>query len=227
MTFAPRTPLLPVADVAAAAAALRRRGGRLSQPRRQVLEGLFAAEGPVSAEHLARGLGGRTTPVELTSVYRALEHLEELGLVRHVHLGHGPGLYALAGVREREYLACERCDRVTGVDAALLDPIREQIYDTFGYRAHFSHFPIVGLCASCASNDEPAHSRAQGGAMTDEHAHARPHSHEHTHGGLTHSHPHTGHDHEHIEHEHEHSHGDRVHSHPHVHEQGHEHSHEH
>jgi len=151
MTHAPHTPPLPVSDVAAAAAALRARGGRLSQPRRQVLEALFAADGPVSAEQLAQGLDGRTTPVELTSVYRSLEYLEELGLLRHVHLGHGPGLYALAGAREREYLACERCDRVTAVEAAALDPIRAQIRDAFGYEARFSHFPIVGLCASCAA----------------------------------------------------------------------------
>jgi Fur family ferric uptake transcriptional regulator len=151
MTHAPHTQPLPVADVAGAAAALRRRGGRLSQPRRQVLEALFAADGPVSAEQLAQGLGGRTTPVELTSVYRALEYLEELGLIRHVHLGHGPGLYALAGAHEREYLVCERCERVTAVEASSLDAIRAQIRDAFGYEARFSHFPIVGLCASCAA----------------------------------------------------------------------------
>jgi Fur family transcriptional regulator, ferric uptake regulator len=233
MTYAPGAPPLPVSDVAAAAAALRRRGGRLSQPRRQVLEALFAAEGPVSAEYLAQGLGGRTMPVELTSAYRALEHLERLGVVRHVHLGHGPGLYALAGTHEREYLVCERCDRVMGVDAARLDPVRRLIQDAFGYHARFSHFPIVGLCASCANHYEPAHSRNRGGAMTDEHTHehlhAGAHSHEHSHGDLTHSHSHTAHDHEHTEHEHEHSHGDYAHSHPHLHEQGleDEHSHEH
>jgi Fur family ferric uptake transcriptional regulator len=151
MTHAPHSPPLPVSDVAAAATALRERGGRLSQPRRQVLEALFAADRPVSAEHLAQGLDGRTTPVELTSVYRSLEYLEVLGLVRHVHLGHGPGLYTLASAREREYLVCERCDRVTAVEAAALDAIRTQIRGTFGYEARFSHFPIVGLCASCAA----------------------------------------------------------------------------
>jgi Fe2+ or Zn2+ uptake regulation protein len=152
MTFAPRTPPSPVSDMAAAAAALRRQGSRLSQPRRQVLEALFAAEEPVSAEQLAGGLQGRTTPVELTSVYRALEYLEELGVLRHMHLGHGPGLYALvASSSEREYLVCERCAKVTAVDAARLDAIREQIHASFGYRASFSHFPIVGLCDSCAA----------------------------------------------------------------------------
>ena len=62
-----------------------------------------------------------------------------------------PGLYALTGGAEREYLACERCDRVTALDAEQLDEVRALIEREFGYRARFSHFPIVGLCADCAA----------------------------------------------------------------------------
>ena len=74
-----------------------------------MLEALFLADGPVSAEELAAGLGGQVPPSDLASVYRNLETLERHGVVRHVHLGHGPGRYALAGTGEREYLVCERC----------------------------------------------------------------------------------------------------------------------
>jgi Fur family ferric uptake transcriptional regulator len=142
--------VIHVEDVATAAQELRRRGLRLSASRRLVLEALFAADGPVSAERIAAGLDGELPPCDLTSVYRNLEALEELGLVRHVHLGHGPGLYALAARDEREYLMCEACDRIRAVDPAALDPIRTSIRKTFGYEARFSHFPIVGLCPDCA-----------------------------------------------------------------------------
>ena len=153
MTRAPNRAPLPVADVEHAAAAVRRRGGRLSAPRRRVLEALFAADGPVSAERIARGSAGGDGPIELTSVYRSLEHLEEIGVVRHVHLGHGPGLYALAGDADREYLVCERCDRIVAVDGAGLDPVRAHLRAAFGFRARFSHFPIVGTCAACAERE--------------------------------------------------------------------------
>ena len=52
---------------------------------------------PVRAEEIAAGIGGRLPRSDLASVYRNLETLENHGLVRHLHLGHGPGLYALAG----------------------------------------------------------------------------------------------------------------------------------
>ena len=97
------------ADVEEAVAAVRARGLRLSTPRRIVIEALFASPDPVSAEGIAGGLGGRLPKSDLTSVYRNLEVLEQLGLVRHVHFGHAPGLYALASRDEQEYVVCERC----------------------------------------------------------------------------------------------------------------------
>lgn len=222
MTRAPhiRTPLAftALADVTAA---VRQSGGRLTSSRRAVLEALFAAEGPVSADYIAEGSTGRTTPLDRVSVYRALEHLEQLGVVQHVHLGHGPGLYVLMGGGEREYLVCERCHRVTAVEPSDLDPLRSQIRKRFGYHARFSHFPIVGLCVRCAAHEQtegPTPSEPQGGRRSMSHEH--PHSHEHSHGDAEHEHPHSKHDHDHTEHEHDHSHGDHVHSHPHVHEEG-------
>jgi Fur family transcriptional regulator, ferric uptake regulator len=232
MPYSPHVRRLAFADIAEVAAAVRENGGRLSSSRRAVLEALFAADGPVAADYIADGCDGTAAPLDRVSVYRSLEHLEQLGVVQHVHLGHGPGLYALTGTGEREYLVCERCDRVTAVDPSLLDPVRDQIRKAFGYRARFSHFPIIGLCARCADQEGcgPAKARKarRGDAMSEkEHGHDHPHRHEHSHGDVEHDHPHTEHDHEHTEHEHEHSHGDHAHSHPHVHEKGVEDDHEH
>jgi Fur family transcriptional regulator, ferric uptake regulator len=148
MTEAPRVPTLAFTGLDEALAALRERGLRISTPRRLVLEALFAADGPVSAEQLATGLG-----LDLASVYRNLEALEAQGVVRHVHLGHGPGLHALVVPGEREYTYCEGCGAVRAVAPAELDPVRALIRERFGLEARFTHFPIVGLCTACADAD--------------------------------------------------------------------------
>ena len=178
MTSSPRVTPLAFDDLDDVAAAIRAAGGRLTANRRLVLEALFEAEGPVSAELLATRLARRGPAFDLPSIYRNLERLEALGVVRHVHLGHGPGLYALVGDGEREYLCCERCRRVTSVEPTDLDAVRAEIRERFGYDARFSHFPITGLCRECA---------AEAGARTghsDEHGHLP----EHSHGDLVHSH---------------------------------------
>ncbi len=154
MTLSRSTPALVLVDVDAAVAALRARGLRVSAARRLVLEALFLADGPVSADQLAEGLAGRITRSDLTSVYRNLETLEQLGIVRHVHLGHGPGLYTLAESSEREYLLCESCDAVQVVEPGSLERARAAIEEALGFRARFSHFPIVGLCSTCLERSE-------------------------------------------------------------------------
>ena len=148
MTVPCTGPAVAAPDLDAAVSALRGHGLRVSSARRLVLESLYAAGEPVPAERIAGGLDRRFPVSDLASVYRNLETLEHLGLVRHFHLGHGPGLYAPAG-DEREYLVCESCHQVRAVDPAFLDEPRRLIRDQLGFNARFTHFPIVGRCPSC------------------------------------------------------------------------------
>ena len=153
MTTAPDRRPLAFSSVEEILATLRDAGHRVSQPAALVIDALFSADGPVSVEHLASARPG----LERTSVYRNLERLEALGVVSHVHVGHGPGLYALARGVDHEYLTCDRCGRVTTVEPAALDGVRSALEADFGHHARFSHFPIHGLCASCADSEPHEH----------------------------------------------------------------------
>jgi Fur family transcriptional regulator, ferric uptake regulator len=144
-------PTLTTRDLSSAMRLMRERGLRVSAARRLVLEALLAADGPMSAEQIAHGIGGRVPSSDIASVYRNLQAFDDIGLVRHVHLGHGPGLHALAVAGEQEYLTCERCADYRAVAPEELDAVRELVELQFGYRASFTHFPIVGLCPSCAA----------------------------------------------------------------------------
>lgn len=148
MTVPHLGPLLSAPHVDAAMEALRSRGLRGSAARRLVLEALYAAEEPVSAERIADGLDGRLPRSDLASAYRNLETLEQVGLVRHSHLGHGPRLYAPAMPR-REYLVCDGCGAVRAVEPRALDPVRTAVRASFGIEPRFDHFPIVGRCDNC------------------------------------------------------------------------------
>lgn len=153
---------LAAPDPETVVAAVRARGLRVSAPRRHVIESLFAAGGPVSAEQIASGLGGTRAAVDDASVYANLETLEGLGLVRHVHLGHGPGLWMLADRARRDFLHCERCGAWQAVEPSVLAEARTAIHRATGYDARFTHFPIAGLCQGCAargltdSSEEPS-----------------------------------------------------------------------
>jgi Fur family transcriptional regulator, ferric uptake regulator len=162
MTIAPDVPRLAVADPEEAIRRLRESGLRLSTARRLIIEALFAAAGPVSAQRLSLELS-----LDESSVYRNLELLERQGLTRHVHLAHGPGLYALVGRDDGEYLYCERCAKVTLLEPAELDLVRAEIRERFGHHARFTHFAIVGLCGACVAEG----SRPHGHARAQHHSH--------------------------------------------------------
>jgi Fur family ferric uptake transcriptional regulator len=137
-------PLVEAPDLESAAAVVRSCGLRLSTSRRLVLEALYATDEPLTADRIAGDL-------DLASVYRNLETLEQIGLVRHFHLGHGPGLYARTTIGLFEYLLCDACGAVVTVEPERLDAVRDQIRRDFGYEARFTHFPIAGLCPDCAA----------------------------------------------------------------------------
>ena len=145
MTLAPEHEPRTFETIDDVIAVLRDAGHRVTLPTRTVLEALFAARGPLAAEQIAPEL-------EPTSVYRNLERLQQVGVVSHVHFGHGPGRYALARGGGREYLVCERCGTVTGVEPGALEPVREHVRESFGFEARFTHFPIHGVCRACAAD---------------------------------------------------------------------------
>jgi Fur family ferric uptake transcriptional regulator len=136
-------------DLDDALAVVRAHGLRLTVPRRLLLEALFTVERPVSAEQIAAGFDAGLPASDLASVYRNLELLERVGLVRHVHFGHGAGLYELTRSAQHEYALCESCQTVTSVPASELDLLRDALERVLGIEAHFNHFPIVGLCRRC------------------------------------------------------------------------------
>jgi Fur family ferric uptake transcriptional regulator len=151
VTLSPSGPRAQFEDIESALAALRAQDLRVTIARRLILQALFVADGPLPVEAIVRAVGGRDSSLDAASVYRNLEAFEHAGIVRHVHLGHGPGLYALVGEGEREYLHCERCGATRAVAPAELDEVRALVAERFGYSARFTHFPIVGLCAKCVS----------------------------------------------------------------------------
>ena len=142
MTVPAHTKPLAVTDLDTALELIRERGLRLSAARRIVLEALFGADGPRTADELADGC-------DLASVYRNLEQLEQAGVVRHLHVGHGPGLYLPSG-RSAELIVCERCGARADLDPGLTAGVRRAVHDATGFTPRFDHFPLAGLCPRCA-----------------------------------------------------------------------------
>ncbi|MBM3696519.1 MAG: transcriptional repressor [Actinobacteria bacterium] len=129
-------------------AGLRRAGLRVTAPRRAVCAVLASA----GEEHLtAADVAGRTgAAVDLSTVYRTLDALEGLGMVQHVHLGHGAGAYHVGPSEDHHHLVCEECGRTVDVALETLQRAIEGVTAPLGFVPDAAHFAIVGRCAACA-----------------------------------------------------------------------------
>jgi Fe2+ or Zn2+ uptake regulation protein len=150
MHTAPKPSATRPATLDAALTQLRARGLRASSARRLLLAALVAAERPITAEAIARGLDGRVPPSDVGSVYRNLDALEQIGVVRRLRLGHGAALYTLAGGDDGGYVACERCGEVRTADPRALAAVRNVVHAALGYEVSFTHAPLMGRCGRCA-----------------------------------------------------------------------------
>ncbi|GAB2779551.1 Fur family transcriptional regulator [Streptomyces daliensis] len=134
---------------------LRARGYRLTPQRQLVLEAVDKLEHSTPDDILAevrRTAGG----VNISTVYRTLELLEELGLVSHAHLGHGAPTYHLADRHHHMHLVCRDCTDVIEADLSVAAPFTDQLREKFGFETDMKHFAIFGRCGKCAaaSSDE-------------------------------------------------------------------------
>src|SRR6478752_4842396 len=100
---------------------LRDRGYRITPQRQLVFEAVVALGHSTPEEVLTR-VQGTAEGVNLSTVYRTLEVLEEVGLVTHTHLGHGASTYHPAAVEQHLHLVCRECGAVQEADVELAEP---------------------------------------------------------------------------------------------------------
>ena len=87
--------------------------------------------------------------VNLSTVYRCLEALENAGLVSHTHLGHTPLTYHAIEDHAHIHLVCEGCGQVVSADAALAAELRSRVASEHGFDIDPTHMAIAGRCAAC------------------------------------------------------------------------------
>jgi Fur family ferric uptake transcriptional regulator len=128
---------------------LRARGYRLTPQRQLVLEAVGEL-GHATPEEIATAVRRTASGVNISTVYRTLELLEEIGLVQHTHLGHGAPTYSVASDHDHVHLVCRDCGAVDEAPPETLEPIVSALAATRGFEVDVGHFAVFGRCRDCA-----------------------------------------------------------------------------
>lgn len=127
---------------------LRDAGMRVTKPRRAICSVIAESDGEhLSASEVldrAEDVLGRT--VDLSTVYRTIDVLQEHGAIHHVHLGHGASVVHLSDPQVHHHLVCDRCGRTVDLPLDELEPLG-RLLDRHGFSNDTVHFAIVGRCS--------------------------------------------------------------------------------
>jgi len=131
-------------------AALRARGLRLTPQRELVLDAVRAL-GHATPDQVLAHVQHTAAGVNASTVYRTLDLLEELGLARHTHLGHGAPTYHFGGSADHFHTVCRDCGAVTEVPTAVADSFAEQLRTHQAFDTDMGHLTVFGRCGTCAA----------------------------------------------------------------------------
>ena len=124
-------------------------------PQRQlILDAIASMRGHISVDQVYRQVSERYPDVNITTVYRTLEVLEELGLVRHTHFHDGVAQYQRTDEAPHHHMVCTSCGADAELDLAILAPLAEELRRRYGFDADLTHTAIVGVCRDCQAKSE-------------------------------------------------------------------------
>ena len=129
-------------------AQLRARGYRLTPQRQLVLEAVGEL-GHATPDEIVTAVRRTASGINISTVYRTLELLEELSLVEHTHLGHGAPTYSIATEDGHVHLVCRDCGGIEEVPPSVVGPVVDVLAATRGFAVDVGHFALFGQCRGC------------------------------------------------------------------------------
>ncbi len=130
------------------AARLREQGYRLT-PQRQLVLRAVEKLGHATPDEVLAEVHVQSSAVNISTIYRTLEVLEELGLVRHAHLSDRAPTYHSVTDHEHFHLVCRNCHKVVSVDPEVVAPLAERLEREQGFVLDVGHLAVFGRCTDC------------------------------------------------------------------------------
>lgn len=134
-------------------------GCRITVPRQEILKVLSGTGEHLSAEDIYLRVHKIYPAVGLTTVYRTLELLTEMGIVSRLEFGDGRARYELAegpkGVRHHHHLVCVSCGRVIDYtdfineEKDLINKTEKALSKKYNFKILSHQIQFYGLCNSC------------------------------------------------------------------------------
>lgn len=129
--------------------ALSAEGFRLTTSRRAILAALVGCGGHITADELVERVHQQAPNVGRMTVYRTLDLLCQLNLIRPVYQGTGAAHFVLLHQGHHHHLVCGVCHTVIEFDDCVLAEIEKVVGQRFNFEVQGHLLEFYGLCAAC------------------------------------------------------------------------------
>lgn len=130
-------------------ARLSRQGYKLTRQRKAVAEVMTLANTRLTAAEVYAQAQRKCSDLGLTTVYRTLEILEQLGAIRRVHLEDGCEAFAPTALDHGHYVICHSCQATIEFEGCDLTRLLDQVADQTGFAIEQHWLELVGRCPQC------------------------------------------------------------------------------
>ncbi len=120
-------------------------------PQRQLVLDAVRDLGHATPEQICAQVQQSAPAVNITTIYRTLDLLERIDLVRHTHLGHGAPAYS-EQEHQHVHFVCHRCGEILEAPTAMLDELVERLRAESGFELDVSHLALSGTCRNCLTD---------------------------------------------------------------------------
>lgn len=135
---------------------VRALGIRLTPQREMILLAVHECPGHVTVEEIYEHVQQQNPYVDISTVYRNLDLLRELGLVSQMDQGDGVLRYEMCfGHEPHHHLICSQCQHVVDLPDDVLDPVRRRVRDEYGFEPLTDHMVLCGTCPACREQNTP------------------------------------------------------------------------
>jgi Fur family ferric uptake transcriptional regulator len=127
---------------------LREKGYRLTPQRELVLRAVEKL-GHATPDEVLAAVRQESQAVNISTVYRTLELLEQLGLVRHAHITDRAPTYHSTATPDHVHLVCRNCGSITEVEPEVIKPLTDVLEERYGFTTDVGHLTVFGTCRNC------------------------------------------------------------------------------
>lgn len=141
---------LPQREIVPLMSRLRREDKKITGPRAAILQILRHHRHPLATKQIHAEIPA--AGCDLATVYRAMQMLEKLGMIKRFDLGDGVARYELIDEGDDQHfhhLICTRCAGVVKIRECFPAEIEERIAARNGFRAVTHRLEFFGVCPGC------------------------------------------------------------------------------